>query len=115
MPSNCCYCVQLVSKYKLYIDYVYTIGKDAMQPRMLKTALRKSARTRLVNIKCTKFEIDQIQNLADMYADGNKSEWMRYAALHFRPRKQDLIPYDETDPDSKLVIVESSVTPPPAV
>jgi len=85
-----------------------------MQQKMLKTAVRKSARTRLVNIKCTKFEITRIQGLADKYAAGNKSEWMRYAALHFRPRKDDLIPYDETDPESELVIVESSITPPPS-
>jgi len=83
-----------------------------MQQRLLKTALRKSARTRLVNVKCTKFEIDQIENLAATFANGNKSEWMRYASLHFRPKKHDLIPFDETDPDSKLVIVESSSTPP---
>lgn len=35
-------------------------------------------------------EMATILQLSHAYASGNISEWMRYAALHFRPAKKDL-------------------------
>lgn len=42
------------------------------------------------NFKITSTEFEGIKKLADKYADGNVSQWVRYAAKNFRPSKSDL-------------------------
>ncbi len=59
--------------------------------QQLKTlATKKTARSKLLNVKTTSWERDRIIALANEFANGNTSEWIRYAALNFRPRKRDL-------------------------
>ncbi len=41
-------------------------------------------------IKMTAEELAAIQANADMYADGNVSQWIRWAAIHCRPTKRQL-------------------------
>lgn len=96
----------------------FITGKDLLKlknhpVRRPKARLRslKSGRTKLLNLKVTVWEDSRMQDLADQYADGNKSEWVRYASLNFRPRKSDLVPLDETEDGSPLVIQESTTTP----
>jgi hypothetical protein len=69
----------------------------------LKTS-KKASRSKLLNVKVTQFEYDMIKSLADKHAGGNKSVWIRYAAIHFRPKKADLVPVDDTDENSPMII-----------
>lgn len=55
----------------------------------LKSA-KKPSKLTLVNIKVTPLEKKAIKALADRYAKGNLSLWLRYAAINCRPRKEDL-------------------------
>ncbi len=57
---------------------------------VLKTAARKPEKL-MVNFSATEAEKKAIQALADKYADGNLSAWLRYAALHCKPAKGDLV------------------------
>lgn len=75
-----------------------------MREGTLKTLRKKSARTRLRNIKVTAWEDQQFVHLAEKFADGNVSEWIRFAALTFRPRARDLSPLDEEQPEGKRVV-----------
>jgi hypothetical protein len=58
----------------------------------MKRRLRKESKDQpqLVNLKVTKKEKRMLQALADSYTAGNLSEWLRYAGLHFIPRKSDM-------------------------
>jgi hypothetical protein len=51
----------------------------------------KSKKRKLLNFKVTSDESAVIKRNADQFADGNVSEWVRYAALHFRPNSSELI------------------------
>lgn len=42
------------------------------------------------NIKFTSSEIEEIQEKADLYADGNFSAWLRYAGINHKPKKSEL-------------------------
>jgi hypothetical protein len=41
-----------------------------------------------------------LQDKADTYADGNLSEWLRFAGLHYVPSKDQLVP-KKTKPKKK--------------
>lgn len=58
----------------------------------LKTEARK---TKCVIIKVTECDYGKIQALAESYTGGNISRWVRYAAVHLKPRKCDLDPGDD--------------------
>jgi hypothetical protein len=54
--------------------------------KTLKVDLKKP-----INIRLTSSERVKIQSLADKYAQGNLSHWMRYASLNCIPKKEDLV------------------------
>lgn len=57
-----------------------------------KKMLKKAAKEERKNI-CVRFsgeERDEIQKLADEYCDGKLSEWIRTAALSWKPSEDDL-------------------------
>lgn len=78
----------------------------------LKSMKRQSARKKLINLKCTEWEIQRFKSRASRYG-ATLSQWMRDAAMHWKPTKSQLVPLDETDPDSPLTITESTKTPMP--
>ena len=53
---------------------------------------KKKSITPQVNFKCTKEEKELLQKQADKYANGELSEWLRYAGLNCVPPAKDLIP-----------------------
>lgn len=59
--------------------------------------LKKQNRSILRNVKVTPEEEIQIQENADKYADGNFSEWVRYAAINLKPKKRDLQKFEGQD------------------
>lgn len=62
-----------------------------MKNKVLKTiAKSKESIRRLVNFKANNEELEAIKKNADLYADGNLSEWVRYASINFKPSKKDL-------------------------
>jgi formylmethanofuran dehydrogenase subunit E len=52
--------------------------------------LKKSKKTILKNVKLTEEESALIQENANKYANGNFSEWVRYAAIQLKPKKKDI-------------------------
>lgn len=52
--------------------------------------LKKSKKSILKNVKLTEEESALIQENANKYANGNFSEWVRYAAIQLKPKKKDL-------------------------
>lgn len=46
-------------------------------------------------IKATACEKQRMQELADKFANGNLSAWVRYAALNYSPSAQELSRYDD--------------------
>lgn len=46
----------------------------------------------MITIKASKSDVSIIQEKADMYAKGNKSAWMRHAAVNYKPKSKDLVP-----------------------
>ena len=79
--------------------------------QQLKTMRRKSARTKLLNVKVTEWELDVMRAKAAKYK-ATLSQWLRDSAMNWKPTKKDLVPVDETDPDSEMTIPEASETPP---
>ena len=53
----------------------------------LKTSNKK--KTGRINIRCYETEENKIVRLAMLYAEGNVSEYVLYAALNFVPSKED--------------------------
>ena len=72
-----------------------------MQEEQLKTVRKKSARNKLRNVKFTNWEDDEISRLSEKYCGGNRSEWIRFSSLNFRPRKRDLVLMDVEDQVTK--------------
>lgn len=79
----------------------------------LKSMRRKSARKKLLNLKVTDWELAQFKSRASKYG-ATLSQWMRDAAMHWKPTRSQLVPADETDPDSPMTIPEATTTPMPA-
>jgi len=51
--------------------------------------LKKETRKNL-NLKVSESELKQIKKLADKYTNGNLSQWVRYTAINYRPKKSEL-------------------------
>jgi len=79
----------------------------------LKSMKRKTARKKLINLKCTEWEIQRFKSRANRYG-ATLSQWMRDAALYWKPTKSQLMPLDEADPDTIMTIPDASKTPTPA-
>lgn len=58
---------------------------------MLVTQVKEKKSLKAINIKLTAEEREAIQALADKYAEGNLSEWLRFAGQHFVPSKEHLV------------------------
>lgn len=60
---------------------------------MLVTQIKeKKAKQGQVNFKCPLEVKELLQKQADKYANGDLSEWLRYAGLNHTPPKKDLVP-----------------------
>jgi len=46
---------------------------------------------KLINLKVSESEFEEIKDRADKYADGNVSAWLRVSGKKFTPRKRDLV------------------------
>lgn len=55
----------------------------------LKT-VKSDSKRRLINLKANREERNAIKANAKKFARGNVSEWVRYAAINFKPRSEDL-------------------------
>lgn len=59
---------------------------------MRKRVLKKSLKDQRIMLKLSERERAQIQANADMFTEGNLSEWIRYASINMTPKKSDLTP-----------------------
>lgn len=59
----------------------------------------KSNKTSGISLRCKEREFNKIKQKANIYADGNVSEYMIYAAIHFIPGKEDF--EDDEEPKKK--------------
>jgi hypothetical protein len=59
--------------------------------KLLKTLATKKKETATISLRLEKAELEKISEKAKLYADGNNSEWIRYAALNFEPSDDDLV------------------------
>lgn len=59
---------------------------------MLITQVKEDKETlKAVNVKLNAEEKKTLQKQADKYAQGNLSEWLRFAGTHFVPGKEHLV------------------------
>jgi len=49
----------------------------------------KKNKTELIRFRCTAEDYNRIQTLANLYTEGNVSEFLTYSALNFFPNKDD--------------------------
>lgn len=56
----------------------------------LKKQIRTDQRKIVLTLKVNAEEMRKLLGLSATFSEGNMSEWVRYAALHFKPRKEDL-------------------------
>lgn len=47
--------------------------------------------TKPIHVKVTDEVKNALQENANLYANGNLSEWLRFAGLHFKPGKEHLV------------------------
>ena len=47
---------------------------------------------KVINLRVSEEEDQKIKELADKYANGNRTAWMAYASTHYVPPKRDLVP-----------------------
>lgn len=60
---------------------------------MLVTQVKKEKqKPKQLNLKVSAEVEEALQKQADKYANGNLSEWLRYAGLNHVPPKKDLVP-----------------------
>ena len=57
----------------------------------LKSLITPERKDSSITIKMIEKEKSEIQKKADLYAGGNMSAWLRYAALNHTPKKKELI------------------------
>jgi hypothetical protein len=57
---------------------------------MLITQVKKKIETKPIHVKCSPDVLEKLQENADLYADGNLSEWLRYAGQHYIPKASEL-------------------------
>lgn len=55
-----------------------------------KKFLSRSNPVKIINIKCTEEELEQIKANAEQYAGGNMSGWIRFASINLVPKKKHL-------------------------
>jgi hypothetical protein len=55
---------------------------------MLKTQVKPALK--VCNFKISDDDKNLIKKNAEQYAEGNISEWIRFAAINYKPRKKDL-------------------------
>jgi hypothetical protein len=58
---------------------------------MLKSQLKKKSSSKIIPVKCNDDVTQKLQDKADLYTEGNLSEWLRYAGLNCVPPKSDLV------------------------
>jgi hypothetical protein len=64
---------------------------------MLITQIKKDKEaSKAINIKLNAEERKTLQKQADKYANGNLSEWLRFAGTHFLPGKEHLVSTKKT-------------------
>lgn len=56
---------------------------------------KKSNKTERVQLRCSIEEFNRIQTKANLYTEGNVSEYLLYVALEFVPGAEDLTPNKE--------------------
>jgi len=56
----------------------------------IKSLISVERKKESVTIKMTQKQKDKIQKMADLYAGGNMSDWIRYAAVNHKPKKSEL-------------------------
>jgi hypothetical protein len=66
------------------------VAKTAIQIQVMKMKLRSDKKTKPFLLRLSVDQLTEIRSLADKYADGNMTKWVRYAALHFKPAPRDL-------------------------
>lgn len=59
--------------------------------KVLKTVTRANRRSVILNIKLNAAENQYLDDMAREYTEGNKSEYARYALMHFKPKEKDLV------------------------
>lgn len=55
---------------------------------MLKSAIKEIMR--MIGFRCTETEYQLIEEKAKKHTNGNVSEWVRFAAIHMEPGKDDV-------------------------
>lgn len=50
----------------------------------------KAIRNLWIKVRCTLDEFNEVQGKANLYTEGNLSEYVRFACLNFEPTKDDL-------------------------
>lgn len=72
-------------------DFMNPPAKPAKEKNAAKMRIKKAAADKLnlipVNIKMSEETRKRIQRKARLYAGGNESAWLRYAALHYKPKE----------------------------
>lgn len=56
---------------------------------------QKNNKTSRVTFRCTEKEENKLQQKANIYTEGNVSEFVLYAALNFVPSKEDFEPKEK--------------------
>ena len=57
---------------------------------MLKTQVKEKKTVKAINVKVEDDVLKKLQENADLYADGNLSEWLRYTGLNYVPKPSEL-------------------------
>ena len=55
---------------------------------------QKETKTKLLTVKVTEIDLDIIREKAELYTDGNLSEWIRYCSTQLLPKSRDLLDED---------------------
>lgn len=67
------------------------VKKAAIKKRSSKKPQTRKSSLTLVNFKCAGKDLKAILANAKKHAGGNYSAWLRHAALHFKPKKGEVI------------------------
>ena len=59
--------------------------------------LQRENKNKLLTVKVTPSDFDIIRNKAELYTEGNISEWIRYSSTLLNPKSKDLVDDDERD------------------
>lgn len=60
-----------------------------------------------ITVRVSNMQLNKLKAKANVYCDGNLSEWILYAALHFIPSKEELVE-DKKTPAKKAGAVTKS-------